>query len=151
MIIREATPDDIYVISFLGSQFVNRSITSKFMSFNQINFHSTLNNYIDNNVLKIWVARDGYKLAGAVGLIYSQNFYNSDETLGDIYFIDVLPEYQKQGLAGKFITTVEQWCSENGVQSLSISFKSKEIAERVSESKGFDMFEYKLMKRVGGK
>jgi len=97
----------------------------------------------------VWVAKEEGRIAGAVGLLISPNLYNPMELLGDIYFIDVLPEYQKQGIAGKLMGVVEEFAKLVGIKALTISFKQKEIADRICESAGFEAFEYKLIKKVG--
>jgi GNAT superfamily N-acetyltransferase len=61
----------------------------------------------------------------------------------------VLPEYQKQGIAGKLMAVVEEFAKLVGMKALTVSFKQKEIADRICETQGYMAFEYRLIKKVG--
>ena len=148
MIIRESKAEDLYEISFLGKGFIERSISSKFITFDQTNFHRALITYIQNNFAKVWVAVDGEEIAGAICLIYTPNTYNSDELLGDIYFIDVVPKYQKRGLAKDLMRTVEDWAKKHNIVALSMSLNQKEIADKICDSMSYTLFEHKIIKKV---
>ena len=147
--ITEATPYDIAQLGKLGRAFIERSISSRFITFDEEGFVNCLFRLLSLGTIRVWVAKEEGRIAGAVGLLISPNLYNPMELLGDIYFIDVLPEYQKQGIAGKLMAVVEEFAKLVGIKALTISFKQKEIADRICESAGFEAFEYKLIKKVG--
>ena len=149
MTIREATAKDLLKIRDHGGAFIGRSISSKFISYDGEGFLNILKALIKQHLARIWACRtDDGEFAGAICLLMSPNIYNPTEFLGDIYFIDVLPKFQKQGIAKKMMSTVEKWAKEMGITSLSISFKSKTIADRVADSMDYTLLEYKLIKRI---
>ena len=147
--IKTANHSDLKKISYLGKAFVSRSISSKFISFDQQNFLKALKILIEKQIAYIWVAREGKKIAGAVCLIVTPNIYNKTELLGDIYFIDVLPEYQRLGIAKRLIKTAEVFARERGIIAVTIAFKDKKIADSMYNSAGFILFEYRLIKKIG--
>jgi len=144
-----ATDKDIEEISYIGKAFLENSIGGSIVSYNQESFLDSLLKLRDLELLNVWIAKDNEKIAGAVGLIISPNIYNQSEILGDIYFIDVLPEYQKQGIAKRFIKTVEAWASQNNVIAITVSFDDKEIIDKLCESMGYILFEYRIIKQIG--
>ena len=149
MIVREATQKDLIKVRDHGGAFIDRSISSKFVTYDGEGFLFMLKAMIKQGLARIWACRaDDGEFAGAICLFISPNIYNPDELLGDIYFIDVLPKFQKQGVAKKMMLAVEKFAKEIGIVSLSISFKSRAIADRVAESMNYTLFEYKLMKRI---
>lgn len=146
--IRQATEQDLRRISVMGSSFIGDSISSEFITHNVDNFHGMLISLSDADILSVWVAvTKSDEIIGAVALLLSPNVYNSDELLADIYFINVVPEYRKQGLAKEFMRVAENYAKKRGAVAVTISFKNKEIADRVAK-KGYRMFEYKLIKSV---
>lgn len=145
----DASPYDIAQLGKLGRAFVERSITSQFMSFDEEGFVNSLFRLTHLGIMRVWVAKEQGTIVGAIGLIVSPNPYNPREILGDIYFVDVLPEYQKQGIARELIGVVDKWAIANGLKALTISFKDEALAERMCDKAGFVMFEYKLIKKVG--
>ena len=149
MIVREATQKDLLKIKDHGGAFIDRSISSNFVTYDGEGFLFILKAMIKQGLARLWACRaDDGEFAGAICLFISPNVYNPNELLGDIYFIDVLPRFQKQGVAKKMMLAVEKWAKEIGIMSLSISFKSKAIADRVADSMNYTLFEYKLMKRI---
>jgi GNAT superfamily N-acetyltransferase len=147
--ITEATPYDILQLGKLGKAFIDRSVSGKFITFDEEGFVNGLFRLLSIGTMKVWVAKIEGRIAGAVCLLISPNLYNPMELLGDIYFIDVLPEYQKQGIAGKLMAVVEEFAKLTGIKALTISFKQKEIADRICETRGYLAFEYRLIKKVG--
>jgi GNAT superfamily N-acetyltransferase len=144
-----AGTEDLKEIRDNGAAFISASISSRFLSYDGAGFLDILTAMIRAGVAMVWVCRDDEKkLAGAICLILAPNVYNPKENLGDIYFVDVLPEYQKKGVAKMMMLAVEIWAKNNNIVSLSISFKQQAIAERVADSMGYSMFEFKLMKRL---
>ncbi len=144
-----ATDNDIEEISYLGRAFLENSSGGNIVSYNQKSFLDSLMKLRDLELLKVWIAKDNENIAGAVGLIISPNIYNQKEILGDIYFIDVLPEYQKQGIAKRFIKIIEKWALENNVIAISVSFDDKEITDKLCKSMDYVLFEYRIMKKMG--
>lgn len=149
MIIREATQKDLIKIINHGGAFIDRSISSKFVTYDREGFLYMLKAMMKQGLASLWACRtDDGEFAGATCLFISPNIYNPNELLGDIYFIDVLPKFQKQGVAKKMMMTIEKFAKEIGIVSLSISFKSKAIADKVADSMNYTLFEYKLMKCI---
>jgi GNAT superfamily N-acetyltransferase len=147
--ITEATPYDIAQLGKLGRAFIERSSSSRFITFDEEGFVNCLFRLLSLGTIRVWVAKEEGRIAGAVGLLISPNLYNPMELLGDIYFIDVLPEYQKQGIAGKLMGVVEEFAKLVGIKALTVSFKQQEIADKICASQGFEALEYKLIKKVG--
>ena len=145
--IRQAIGQDLRRISVMGGSFIKDSISSDFITHDTDNFHGMLISLSDAGVLTVWVAVTGDKIMGAAALLLSPNVYNSDEILADIYFIDVVPKYRKQGLAKELMSVAEKHAKEKGAVAVTISFKNKDIADRVAK-KGYGMFEYKLIKSL---
>lgn len=141
-----ATEEDLYDIGKLGKAFVDNSISSKFITYNGPMFIDFLYRMLEAGIARLWVAKDHDKVIGAVCLVVSPNLYNPDEVMAEIVFIDVLPEYRKQGIAGELLAIAEDHCRKCKVTALSVVFKSKEIADHIINSHQFSMFEYKLMK-----
>ena len=149
MIVREATQKDLLKIKDHGGAFIDRSISSKFVTYDGEGFLFILKAMIKQGLARIWACRtDDGEFAGAICLLISPNVYNPDELMGDIYFIDVLPKFQKQGVAKKMMLTVEKFAKEIGIISLSISFNSLDIARRIESGMNYTLTEYKLMKRI---
>lgn len=146
--VHEATPYDILQITNVGRGFVERSISSKFITFDEEGFANSLFKLISLGVLKIFIVKQEDKFAGAAGILLSPNLYNPRELLADIYFIDILPEYQKQGIAMELMKFIEAWCKEKKIIALTVSFKQEAIADRLVE-KGWTKFEYKVIKKIG--
>ena len=146
----DASPYDIAQLGRLGRAFVERSIIAQFMSFDEEGFVNSLFRLIHIGIMRVWVAKEQGTIVGAIGLIVSPNPYNPREILGDIYFVDVLPEYQKQGIAKELIGVVDKWATANGLTALTISFDDEVLAEKMCDRLGFVRFEYKLIKKAGG-
>lgn len=146
--ITKANDRDLLEISQNGDKFIAASVSSQFVSCDSEGFYDALKFMTDSDTMVIWAYRIHDELAGAVCLLKSPNIYNPKEILGDIYFIDVFPKFRKMGIATKMIQHVEQYAKDNNIKSLSMSFKQKEIAERIISSMGYSMLEYKIMKRI---
>ena len=149
MQIREATKEDIKVLGVIGKPFIDNSISSRFVSFNGDLFVKFLNTLIESGIAKVWVPKHGNRIVGAICCIFSPNIYNKEELLAEIMFIDVIPEYRKKGIATKLIDVAEEYAKKQGVKSISMVFKHKEIADKIMENCGYTMFEYKIIKRLG--
>ena len=147
--IREATPYDIAQLGRLGRPFIEEAIDRDFVSFDDEGFVNALHHLISIGILRVLVAKEGQNITGATALLIAPNIYNPREILGDIVFIDVLPEHQKRGIGGELLARAEAMAKDIGVKALTVSFKNKEIADKVITSHGFTMFEYKLIKKVG--
>lgn len=148
MNIRFANSEDIHKISLHGPAFIDRSISGRYLTCNPIGFEDILNFAIKTGTVVVWVAYEKDKMVGAISLLTAPNLYNPSELMGDIWFIDVLPEYRKRGLGKRLIQTVEQYAKSANILSLTISFKQKEIADRICEGTGYELFEYKVIKRI---
>jgi len=147
-VIAIATQKDLEELSVMGEWFINDSISSKFIGFNAQRFYEYLLKLIEADALLVWVAKTDTEIMGAVGLLVTPNVYDHSEILADIYFIDVVPKFRKQGLAKKFMQIAEAYCAENNIKAITISFNSRDIANRVSKSAGYTFLEYKLIKEV---
>lgn len=115
------------------------------MSFNSDKFYEMLTAMKASGILAVWVALDGDQIAGAVGMITTPNVYNHSELLSDIYFIDVVPEYRKKGLAKRLIATAEDYAKKIGSIAMTVSFNDEAIADRLS---GYKKYEYKTIKSL---
>lgn len=147
--ITEATPYDIGQLGKLGKGFIDRSITGQFISFNEEGFVNSLFKMLSLGVMKVWVYKDQNRISGAIGLLMIPNLYNPLEMLGDIAFVDVLPEYQKKGIARELISLAEKFAKSVGIKSLTISFKGDELVDIFCKSYGYCVLEHKLIKKVG--
>ena len=117
------------------------------MSYNEVGFEDCLNQLISMNVANIWVALYKKQIVGAICLLTTPNIYNPIEKVSDILFIDVVPDFQRKGIAREMIKKAENWCKRNNIIAVSMGFKSQEIAQKMSKY-GFNMFEYKTMKKI---
>ena len=147
--ITRATSKDLKAIAALGGQFIAASISSKFISYDTEGFEGALRELVAKHVAYVWIARVANKIAGAACLIVTANIYNPIEILADCYFIDVLPEYRKQGLMVDLLGECERWCKHNGIVAMSVSFNDDPIAKGMIK-KGYTKFETRLIKKVGG-
>ena len=146
--IRKATHKDLRRISVMGASFIGDSISSKFITHNSDKFYNTLVTLSNIDVITVWVAvTESDEIMGAVGLLIAPNVYNNSELLADIYFIDVVPKYRKQGLAKDFMKVVEDYAKEKGAVAITVSFNQQEIADRVAKN-GYMKFEYKIIKSL---
>jgi len=147
--ITEATPYDIAQLGKLGRAFIERSISSRFITFDEEGFVNCLFRLLSLGTIRVWVAKEEGRIVGAVCFIISPNLYNPMELLGDIYFIDVLPEYQKQGIAGKLMAVVEEFAKLTGIKALTVSFLEQGIVDKMCADYGYTLSEYRLIKKVG--
>lgn len=145
--IRQANSIDLSKISVMGEAFLKDSISSKFLSFDFKNFHEMLLNMINAGILTVWVA-DENGIVGAAGLIITPNFYNHTELLGDIYFIDVVPEYRKKGIANDLMQTAENYAKEKKCIAITVSFNHEEIADKIISKRDYQKLEYKIIKKL---
>lgn len=143
--IRPAIERDLKRISVMGVAFLRNSPAYDYMSFNSDKFYEMLTAMKASGILAVWVALDGDQIAGAVGMITTPNVYNHSELLSDIYFIDVVPEYRKKGLAKRLIATAEDYAKKIGSIAMTVSFNDEAIADRLS---GYKKYEYKTIKSL---
>jgi ribosomal protein S18 acetylase RimI-like enzyme len=146
--ILKANDIDLQEIAQNGDKFIAASVSSRFVSCDPEGFYDALKFMVNAGTMVVWAYRIHDELAGAVCLLKSPNIYNPKETLGDIYFIDVFPKFRKMGLAKEMIQHVEQYAKDNNIKSLSMSLKSRDIAEHIISGMGYSMLEYKIMKRI---
>jgi len=146
--ITRATSKDLKSIADLGGQFIAASISSKFVSYDAEGFKEALHELIAKHIAYVWIARVANKIAGAACLIVTANIYNPVEMLADCYFIDVLPEYRKQGLMVDLLGECEKWCKHNGIVAMTVCFKQEKIAKAMV-GKGYTQFETRLIKKIG--
>jgi aminoglycoside 3-N-acetyltransferase I len=76
-----------------------------------------LSGVLGNPDFRAFIALNGNRLAGGA-TVYILHKYYSVKPLAYIYDLAVSPEFQRQGIGGKIIEFIRQYCQENGMEEL---------------------------------
>ena len=101
--------------------------------------------YVDSSAL--WMAKHNGLSVGALFVVSFPSIFNDNQLIGDILFVDVLPEYRRYGVAKKLFERLDIWAEDKNIHVLSFHLEHPEIIKGM-ERLGFKQIETRMMKKI---
>ncbi|MBU7032019.1 MAG: GNAT family N-acetyltransferase [Theionarchaea archaeon] len=100
---------------------------------------------------EIWVADIDDTLAGFIWVIESTDYFSGDK-IGFILKLFVEEHFRNQGIATALLDKAEEFCERNGYQTLELNVaQSNTVSVTMYEHRGFEIFRYRMRKKVSGR
>ena len=147
VIIRDAELADLPIIAEAANKFINEASIDKLFDYNSKSFLRFLQYCLYRESCILLIAEHMELSVGALLMECVPSMFNENQIIGEILFIDVLPEYRKMKIALKLLARAEEWAKQNNIHVLSLNLPQTEIVKNM-EKYGFNVIEKRLMKKI---
>lgn len=116
--IREATLEDLEVLTHIGEKFFNMTDLGKVTDYDPESLTFTLKGLIDGDSGVILVAEKNGKIIGVVGAVLAPFYFNLKHIVCQEFFWYVLEEHRGGSTGGRLFMAAERWAKDNGADSM---------------------------------